>query len=57
MDAVKTSEKKYEFKWEVGVFDEAEVKARVNEINKRLTILDDQKDDLSIKNTFSIYCS
>jgi hypothetical protein len=54
MDAVKTSEKKYEFKWKVGAFDEAELKKRVSNINKQLAILDNRKDDLNIQNTFSI---
>ncbi len=54
MKAVKDAEKKFEFKWKIGAFDVDKLKERILAINKAVAILDDKKDDINIKNTFSI---
>ncbi len=54
MDAVRTSEKKYDFKWNVGAFEQDVVKSRLQEISKELSNLDEMKDKLNIENSFSI---
>lgn len=54
MDAVSTSEKKYDFKWNVGAFEQDALKSRLKEISKEISKYDEMKDKLNIENSFSL---
>lgn len=54
MNAVMTSDKKYEFKWNVSPFDITKIKNRIAAINKKVGKLEEKRDDLNIQNSFTL---
>lgn len=54
MDAVKSSEKKYDFNWDVTPFDVSAIKLRMSELDRKISKLESKRDDLNIQNTFSL---
>lgn len=54
MNACRDSEKKYDFRWNVGAFEQDELNKRLKEISKEVSKLDELKDKLNIENSFSI---
>lgn len=57
MDAVHTSERKYDFKWKVSAFNRCDFEKRLKDISKEISKLDELKDRLNFENTFSIELS
>jgi hypothetical protein len=54
---VSSSEDKFTYGWSVKAFENDVFELRLKEINKRLSILDDKKDELNIKTKFTIELS
>lgn len=54
MKAVESIDKKYDFKWQVSPFNVNAIKKRVADINKQISKLEDERDNLNIQNSFSI---
>lgn len=54
MSAVSNNDKKYDFKWQVSPFNINNLKKRVTIINKKISKLEDQRDNLNIQNSFTI---
>lgn len=57
MNAVSTSERKYDFKWNVAAFEQNDLDERLKIISKEMSRLDELKDKLNIENSFSIELS
>ena len=57
MNAVRTSEKKYDFKWNVTAFEQNDLDEQLKMISKEISRLDESKDKLNIENSFSIELS
>ena len=57
MNAVSSSEKKYDFKWNVAAFEQDDLEERLKMISKEISRLDELKDKLNIENSFSIELS
>ncbi len=54
MENVRSSDKKYDFRWNVSSFDKDTINTRLKEISKELSKFDELKDRLNIQNNFSI---
>ncbi len=54
MNAASTSDKKYDFKWNIGAFKQDDLNKRLKDISKELSKFDELKDKLNIENSFSI---
>lgn len=54
IEAIKSSDKKYEFKWNVSAFDLTSLKNQVKTITKRLSVLDEKRDSFNIQNSFTL---
>lgn len=52
--AVTSSDKKYEFKWQVSPFDINSIKKKLVTIGKQINKLEAQRDELNIQNSFTV---
>lgn len=48
---------KWDHKWSIGAFDSNTIRTKIADINKKLSFLDNEKDELNIRNSFTIKLS